>query len=833
MNVFFSDDFDTDATGALPAWLTAVIGTWEVVAGGALAYSSPNILENISHADGDLVVIDGGSGVSIPATADMGMSYVQKTFDGTGNGFTPLFRCNSSGNTWYGFVIGAGSVGGAFSFQLYKSVSGSISTIGSSVPVSGVTWTTGTALHIKVAAIGTTISAKIWADGTSEPGSYQVNITDGSVTAPGYAAFRYASNGATSGNGIDNLQVFGNSSLAAGTVSSSSVAGTTATLTAAAASGGTGPYTYQWYRSASSGFVPQTANLVSGATSLSLNDTGLSPGTTYNYLTIATDSTGAIAWSSQAWITTSSGALTSGTSSDSGVTSTGCTVTNTGASGGTAPYSYQWYRSTTSGFTPGAGNIISGATTLTYADSGLSPSTTYYYKMVTTDAASSTVTAAQISVTTSAPASLTAGTASASNVGSTTATLTSTAASGGYPAYTYQWYRSTTSGFTPGGGNAVSGATSLTLNDTGLTPSTGYYYVMGVTDSHGTIAYSAQASLTTNASFSPGAAYITYTGVKTVQLSASNATGGSGTYTYQWYRSTSSGSNGTALSGATTEQWIDYTASAGTQYYYALQYTDTTGGAQVLTPQVSTTTKAASFLEIVAGFGDSILEGAYSTIQSPFAGMIDQLNFGMPSKEWYGGTATTGPNGGANLSLNYSVSGSASNDWLPTNGNDYLVNFASACQAAGVTRIVTELGGADAETSMATPAATYQSRMSTIIAYLFANVSTLESVHIFGPMIQNEPSDNESIQDCGLLIAYDAAQSAIANGTTIFHVNPLGPYNYFQRRPYLQRSQDLIHPNDYGDQTAGGLWAAEVMLALNAVTPTTIAGYSRSRVANA
>lgn len=64
------------------------------------------------------------------------------------------------------------------------------------------------------------------------------------------------------------------------------------------------------------------------------------------------------------------------------------------ATGGTGPYIYQWYRSTTSGFTPGAGNLISGATSLTLADSGLQGGTTYYYEVIATDTGNSNATAA-------------------------------------------------------------------------------------------------------------------------------------------------------------------------------------------------------------------------------------------------------------------------------------------------------------------------------------------------------------------------------------------------------------------------------------------------------
>lgn len=97
--------------------------------------------------------------------------------------------------------------------------------------------------------------------------------------------------------------------------------------------------------------------------------------------------------------------------------------------------------------------------------------------------------------------SVTAGAVTVVDVGSTTADLSSAVATGGTGPYTYQWHKSTTSGFTPGVGTAIAGATALTLHDTGLIPGTQYYYKMEVTDTghSNDIADSAQASVPTDA----------------------------------------------------------------------------------------------------------------------------------------------------------------------------------------------------------------------------------------------------------------------------------------------------------------------------------------------
>lgn len=78
----------------------------------------------------------------------------------------------------------------------------------------------------------------------------------------------------------------------AGAVSRIAIGRTTASVSSAVATGGaTTPYTYQWYRGSSSGFTPGTGNIISGATSLLLADTGLTAGTQYYYKMVASDST--------------------------------------------------------------------------------------------------------------------------------------------------------------------------------------------------------------------------------------------------------------------------------------------------------------------------------------------------------------------------------------------------------------------------------------------------------------------------------------------------------------------------------------------------------------
>jgi hypothetical protein len=95
-------------------------------------------------------------------------------------------------------------------------------------------------------------------------------------------------------------------------------------------------------------------------------------------------------------------AVTAGALSLISKTSTQAVLNSAAATAGTGPYTYQWYRSTASGFTPGGGNIIDGATDLDLTDTGLIPGTQYYYKVIATDtgAGDATDTSAELAVAT-------------------------------------------------------------------------------------------------------------------------------------------------------------------------------------------------------------------------------------------------------------------------------------------------------------------------------------------------------------------------------------------------------------------------------------------------
>jgi len=131
--------------------------------------------------------------------------------------------------------------------------------------------------------------------------------------------------------------------------------------------------------------------------------------------------------------------------------------------------SYSVYRSTTSGFTPSASNLIaSGVAGTSYSNSGLTASTTYYYVVEAVDSDGSSAASTQASAETSAgsctsvpsaPTGLTATASSSSVIGLSWTAVTPPA---NCTISSYGVYRSTTSGFTPSSSTLIASTTGTT-----------------------------------------------------------------------------------------------------------------------------------------------------------------------------------------------------------------------------------------------------------------------------------------------------------------------------------------------------------------------------------
>ncbi len=206
---------------------------------------------------------------------------------------------------------------------------------------------------------------------------------------------------------------------------------------------------------------------------------------------------------------------------------------------------------------------------------------------------------------------ITAGTAVEVSHTSSAASLSCGAASGGTAPYTYQWYRSTTPAFTPGGGSLLSGATSLTLCDIGLTAETKYYYVCRATDAVAATADSNEVGICTDASPSAVALYAN------LRISIADYLG--------WTRSSGNWS-------ADEISRLDEIINAGyLQFIYPvpLQNEATAHRWSFLRPTATLTTAADQYLyDLPSSFGAMVGDLVYDEAESVH-GVIEQTTPGM------------------------------------------------------------------------------------------------------------------------------------------------------------------------------------------------------------
>ena len=159
--------------------------------------------------------------------------------------------------------------------------------------------------------------------------------------------------------------------------------------------------------------------------------------------------------------------------------------------------SYSVYGSTTSGFTPSSSNLLaSGLTATSYANSGLTASSTYYYVVKAVDSDGASVASSQASATTSAAAGSgttapTIATQPASQTITIGTTATFTVSAAGTGPFTYQWKKN---------GTAISGATAASYNTpTTSAPDNNAGFSVVISNAGGSVT-SANAVLTVNSS---------------------------------------------------------------------------------------------------------------------------------------------------------------------------------------------------------------------------------------------------------------------------------------------------------------------------------------------
>ena len=246
------------------------------------------------------------------------------------------------------------------------------------------------------------------------------------------------------------------------------------------ASGATAPYHYQWYTASGAGTCTTSDTKINGAANAVYVAT---PSASTYYCVVATDSSNPakVQGSSTALVSVDS-ALGSPTITPAPATyDNGQTVTLTASdTGGTAPYSYQWYN-----YTSGTGVAIAGATNSTYTEpahltSNYIGSFVFHYGARVTDSASPPENANSPAFGYIVNPAFTGGGAPIPpypNLDVGQGVTLSVSAGGGTPPYTYQWYEGQS--LTCTSDSAIPGATAQSYN---ASPSSDTYYCASETD---------------------------------------------------------------------------------------------------------------------------------------------------------------------------------------------------------------------------------------------------------------------------------------------------------------------------------------------------------------
>ena len=252
--------------------------------------------------------------------------------------------------------------------------------------------------------------------------------------------------------------------------------GQTVTLTSTV-TGGTGPIAWQWYDG--SGPIPGASGTGLTAThQFSAADTGIYVTFTDTGTTLTPHPT---VTSAPTVSVTMNPVLSAGALTPTGATiDNGQPVTLTAhPAGGTTPYSYQWYLSSSGSGSCSSGTSISGASSPTYT---AFPTSSVYYCYTATDSATSPVTAGSGWVLVTVNSALVAGavTPASPTIDSGQSVVLAAHATGGTPTYHYQWYSSLAGSGSCSSGTSIGGATLSTYL---ASPIASTYYCYTVTDS--------------------------------------------------------------------------------------------------------------------------------------------------------------------------------------------------------------------------------------------------------------------------------------------------------------------------------------------------------------
>jgi len=401
------------------------------------------------------------------------------------------------------------------------------------------------------------------------------------------------------------------------------------------ATGGTGTYSYQWFSNTTNTTTGST--LLTGATTSIHTPATTPPGTVYYYCVVTTDASGCETTSSLSEVIVNEGPSIS---QQPLATQTVCldgttTPLEVDYINGVGTPTYQWYSSGLTCDTSDLSNPILGETTNTFTPPSTPVSSINYFAVLTfADGGCDPIKSACALVTVVPDPTVTIESAAPTPIcidGTISDIEVST--TGGTGSVSYDWYISDVAG------TLISihpnSTDSATFNP-GVFTTAGEFYFVAVANFDGSGCDQAPSLVVT--------VEVVNDPVLTAPLSTQTicesstptdleviATGGTGTYSYQWFSNTTNTTTGsTLLTGATTSIHTPATTPPGTVYYYCVVTTDASG--------CETT---SSLSEVIVNEGPSISQQPLATQTVCLDGTttpleVDYINgVGTPTYQWY------------------------------------------------------------------------------------------------------------------------------------------------------------------------------------------------------
>ena len=359
------------------------------------------------------------------------------------------------------------------------------------------------------------------------------------------------------------------------------------------------------------------------------------------------------------------------------------TVLSVALSGATGTPQYQWYSNVSP--SNSGGTLITGATNTTYNPPSTTVGALYYYCLITLPTGGCSNITSNFATVTISPLPTVATQPTPSQnlcVGITISSPLSVSYTGGNGTATYQWYSNTSNATT--GGTLISGATNSTYTPPVYVTATVYYYYVVITLSGNgcgaVTSTSAQVTVYDDPTITtqPLTTQTLCQGATPTTLQVV-ATGGNGTFSYQWYSNTSNvNSGGLLISGATSSSYIPPTTTVSSLFYYCIISQTATPGCSVTTTTAQVIINAAPTITNQPAASTICLGGTPTVLSVTYTNGV-----GTPSYQWYSNLSNS--NTGGTL-----ISGAINSTYSPPNspvGTIYYYCIISLPSSGGCSNI--------------------------------------------------------------------------------------------------------------------------------------------------